>query len=92
MFSFVITAIPWNAQIEDQAVHCTDIGFGFFFVDMYTHKAAGDTVSVGWTWEKLEAVRIAYEFTFFAIWFIISTILLLIFLRPRGKRAELRLA
>ncbi|MDB6068298.1 MAG: hypothetical protein JWR26_4506 [Pedosphaera sp.] len=83
VFSTVVTWTAWEMKIEGKAFHCTDAGLGVdeFWTDMRTHQAAGDTVSPGWTWEKLERTRIEYELAFFFIWALSSTVPMWLFSR-----------
>ena len=60
--------------VSDRAFHCNDDNVSGFWVSIQTHRGAGDTISQGWTWEKLERVRTGYEFAFFALWFLSSFI------------------
>ena len=70
MLSTVVTWIAWDIQIEPRAFQCTDdiAPFNNYWTDMDTHESAGDTVSPGWTWEKLKVVRIIYITVFFLLW------------------------
>ena len=90
LFSLSVTLVPWNIQIEHRAFQCTDdVGFGSFFEDMDIHRGAGDTVSLGWTWEKLKVAKTVYEIVFFVIWLSIPTGSLSIFWRNRRKYPDL---
>jgi hypothetical protein len=72
--STIVTMIAWGIRIEDSAFHCTDIGFGSYWTDMDLHKSAGDTVSSGWTWKKLKAVRMQYIGAFYLLWAVSTAI------------------
>jgi hypothetical protein len=73
LFSTVITWAVWDSQIEGRAFQCNDgPGPGAFWVNMDTHRGAGDTISPGWTWEKLKAVQIDYEIAFYSLWALTS--------------------
>jgi len=76
--SGIITMTTWNIRIEDKAFHCWDIGFGSYWTDISSHASAGDTISAGWTWEKLRQVRLNYIETFWLLWAVISLITFLI--------------
>jgi hypothetical protein len=70
VLSTVATFAVWNTAIEPRAFHCVDeIGIlDSYWCGMDNHKAAGDTVFPGWTWEKLEAVRISFIAAFYFLW------------------------
>lgn len=68
VFSFVVTWIAWHLQITEKAFHCTDDNVSGFWCEIDSHRAAGDTVLQGWTWEKLRMVRLIYEVVFYLIW------------------------
>jgi hypothetical protein len=87
--STLVTWIAWQAQIEDKAFHCNDLGFGSWLVRIEDHRAAGDVISPGWTWEEVARVRTAYQVVFYAIWFGVTTVFLLVLRRLR--RVQLRL-
>jgi hypothetical protein len=73
VFSTIITLAVWNIQIEGRAFQCNDgPGLGAFWADVDTHRGAGDTISPGWTWEKLKIVRIDYEIAFYSLWSLTS--------------------
>ena len=76
--SAVVTMIAWGVHIEGSAFHRTDIGFGSYWTDMDLHKSAGDTVSSGWTWEKLKAVRMQYIGAFYLLWAVSAAVSFLI--------------
>ena len=88
--ALVVTMSSWDAHIEGKAFHCTDGDFPFFWTDMATHKAAGDALSPGWTWEKIEGVRRHYVGAFLLIWASISgvPVLFLIYRSRRPRRAQ----
>jgi hypothetical protein len=88
LFSLFVTMVAWNIQIEHHALQCIDIGFGSFFVNMDTHQAAGDSVSPGWTWEKLRVARTAYEVAFFSIWFASAGVPIML-ISSRSRRRNL---
>jgi hypothetical protein len=69
--SFLVTTTAWSIQIEPRAFQCTDsCGWPFdnYWTDMDSHEIARDTISPGWTWGKLRAVRIIYIAAFFLLW------------------------
>ena len=69
--SFLVTTIAWSIQIEPRAFQCTDsCGWPFdnYWTDMDSHESARDTISPGWTWEKLKVARIIYIVAFFLLW------------------------
>ena len=66
--SLVITWFAWRFQITDKAFHCTDDNLSGFWCDMNTHRAAGDNLLGGWTWDELKVVRIIYEIVFYMLW------------------------
>jgi hypothetical protein len=68
LLSLFLTVIAWHVQIEDKAFHCTDDNLSGWICGIDTHREAGDTISPGWTWHKLELVRDAYEAAFVLIW------------------------
>ena len=70
VLSTVATYAVWNTAIEPKAFHCVDdIGvFDSYWCDMDDHKAAGDTVFPGWTWEKLKMVRTIFIAAFYLLW------------------------
>jgi hypothetical protein len=70
VLSTVATYAAWNIAIEPAAFRCVDdLGFlDSYWCNMDEHRAAGDTVSPGWTWEKLKVVRIVFIAAFYAIW------------------------
>src|SRR4051812_40003433 len=71
IFSGLITWAVWESRIEGKAFQCNDgPGFGAFWVSVDDHRNAGDTISSGWTWEKLKEVRIDYEIAFYWLWFL----------------------
>ncbi len=74
----VVTIAAWNALIEPRAFQCIDTLWPFndYWVSMNTHALSNDTLSPGWTWEKLEFVRILFIAVFFLLW-IASTIVLI---------------
>ncbi len=73
--SFVIIMLAWNIQIEHRAYRCTDdVGFGFFWENMNTHQAAGDTTLPGWTWGKIKAIQALYETGFVLLWLAIAAV------------------
>ena len=82
--SGIVTMISWGVRIEDRAFHCWDIGFGSYWTDIDLHKSAGDTISSGWTWERIKTVRLHYIEAFWLLWTAISFILFWIIhkLRP----------
>lgn len=64
------TYAAWNIAIGPRAFHCVDdIGiFDSYWCAMEDHKAAGDTVLPGWTWEELKMVRIIFISGFCLLW------------------------
>jgi hypothetical protein len=85
ILSSLIFTVAWNIRIEGRSFHCTDdVGFCFFWQDLHVHEAAGDTVSPGWTWEKIGKVKLTYEVAFLAMW-AVSGILLFVGLRRFHK-------
>lgn len=74
VLSLVVTWFAWQVLITDKAFHCTDDNVSGFWLSIETHRGAGDTISPGWTWEKLERVRTEYEVAFFALWFVSSSV------------------
>jgi hypothetical protein len=87
LLSLVVTWYVWQTQITEKAFHCTDDNISGFWVSMDTHRAAGDTVFPGWTWEKLKTVRMIYETAFYFLWFVISfASFLVLFRRFRFKK------
>src|SRR4051812_17388785 len=89
VFSIIITVAVWNIQIEGKAFQCNDgPGLGAFWINMVTHRGAGDTVSPGWTWDKLQAVRIDYEIAFYLIWFLCSSGAYLVFVQTSKRVAR----
>jgi hypothetical protein len=89
LLSLFVTLIAWNIQIESLGFHCTDdVGFATFFVDMDTHKEAGDTLSPGWTWDELEIARTVYMVAFFFIWFVSASLLARITLSVTKNRGH----
>jgi hypothetical protein len=77
----------YEGRVHEKAFHCTDdCGFGLF-TSMNSHQAAGDTLCPGWTWDKIEAVRLVYERVFYALWLGGSSIIfLLLFFRSRKNK------
>src|SRR5689334_18955568 len=73
--SGVITMGSWDTRIENKAFHCWDIGFGSYWTDIDSHASAGDTISSGWTWEKLKIVRRDYIVVFWLLWAVFALIL-----------------
>ena len=67
--TFVVWA-GWNGQIECKAYQCNDDiwPFAWYSTDMSYHRDAGDTLSPGWTWEKIEGVGRMYHAGFFILW------------------------
>jgi hypothetical protein len=82
--SAAVTMVTWEVRIEDKAFHCTDIGFGSYWTDMDSHHSAGDSLSPGWTWERLTMVRLHYIEAFWLLWIVGAAIpfLFLGFRRP----------
>ncbi len=77
VFSSLVTITAWDIQIEPRAFQCNDIcgwPFANYWTGMADHKAAGDAISAGWTWDELEAVREIYIAAFFLLW-IVSTLI-----------------
>lgn len=77
VFSSLVTITVWDIQIEPRAFQCNDsCGWPFanYWTGMADHKAAGDAISAGWTWDELEAVREIYIAAFFLLW-IVSTLI-----------------
>ena len=70
-----VTMVTWSACIEGRAFQCWDIGFGSFWQDIDDHFRSGDTISPGWTWERLKAVRFHYLEAFWLLWGLISFVL-----------------
>ena len=71
IFSTLVTTIAWSVQIEPRAFQCNDsCGWPFdnYWTGMDGHKGAGDTISSGWTWEKLEYLRYVYMSAFLLLW------------------------
>ena len=69
--STLVTTIVWNIQIEPRAFQCNDTcGWPFdnYWGAMGDHKAAGDAISPGWTWEELKTLREIYIAAFFLLW------------------------
>src|SRR6266446_3485791 len=80
--SFFVIMLAWNIQIEHRAFRCTDdVGFGFFWESMETHRGAGDIVASGWTWGKIKVIQGAYEVGFITIWLSIAAAPSLLFKR-----------
>lgn len=71
--SYFVTIVAWNLLIEHRAFHCTDdMGFALVAQDIDDHRLAGDTLSPGWTWEKIKAARAIYQAAFLALWFALA--------------------
>lgn len=67
--ALAVTMVAWGLLIENRAFHCTDdCGFGEFFLDIETHRQAGDTLFPAWSWTRLKIVRSLYLIAFFTIW------------------------
>ena len=82
--SFLVVTMVWNVWVEGRAFRCTDAaGVGMFWTDLHEHRAAGDPVSPGWTWDQIGRRQRTYEWSFAALW--ISGGILLYFLL-RGSR------
>ena len=62
--------LGWLVQIEGRAFQCNDsVGpVAWPSTDMSLHRQAGDTLSPGWTWEKIERVGRGYQVAFFLLW------------------------
>ena len=68
-FAWCMTCLLWNIQIEGRAFQCDDwIPFANFETDMSNHREAADTLSPGWTWEKIEGIGRMYRVGFFVLW------------------------
>lgn len=87
--SSIATMHSWGARIEDKAFHCWDIGFGSYWTDMDSHASFGDAISAGWTWEKLETVRLHYIEAFWLLWAAIASFLFWIFNKLRHDKPKL---
>jgi hypothetical protein len=74
VLSAVVTWFAWQVLISDRAFHCTDDNVSGFWVSMDSHRGAGDSLSPGWTWEKLVRVRTAYEAAFVTLWLTSSSV------------------
>lgn len=70
ILSTIVTIAAWNVQIEPRAFQCNDSVWPFneYWTSMESHESAGDTLSPGWTWERLKNVRILYISAFYLIW------------------------
>ena len=71
----ILTMVTWSACIEGRAFQCWDIGFGSFWQDIDVHFRAGDTISSGWSWERLKVVRFHYLEAFWLLWGLIAFVL-----------------
>src|SRR4051794_19050885 len=70
LVSFLVVTIVWNASVEGRAFRCTDAtGVGMFWTDLYEHRAAGDSVSPGWTWDQIGRRQRMCEMAFVTLWF-----------------------
>lgn len=78
----------YEERVHEKAFHCTDdCGFDIF-TSMTSHRAAGDTLYPGWTWAKIESVRLVYQGVFYILWLGGNTVIfLLIFLKSRKNRS-----
>src|ERR1017187_4961871 len=74
VLSLAVTWFAWQGLITDKAFHCNDDNISGFWVSIATHRGAGDTISPGWTWEKLERVRTGYEVAFLALWLVSGSV------------------
>lgn len=88
VLSTVITVVFWNLQIDHRAFHCTDSMWPLadYWTDIDSHASAGDTVSPGWTWEKIKIVRIIYIVAFYFLW-VTSTLITFRMILRKFKRA-----
>ena len=70
IFATVVVWAGWNTQIERRAYQCNDDIWpcAWITTDMSDHRDAGDTLSPGWTWEKIEDVGRMYRIGFFVLW------------------------
>ena len=67
--SLVLTWFVWEAMIYDRAFHCNDDGLSIaFWTSADTHKAAGDTIAPGWTWDNVRTVNGIFKIAFYTLW------------------------
>jgi hypothetical protein len=66
----IVVWLGWLVQIEGRAFQCNDSTGPVAWPsgDMSLHRQAGDTMSPGWTWEKIEWVGRSYQTAFFLLW------------------------
>ena len=84
VFSSLVTITAWDIQIEPRAFQCNDScgwPFEIFWTPMADHEAAGDVISIGWTWSELVAVREIYIAGFFVLLFVSALIPFWMFLK-----------
>ncbi len=81
--STVITVSAWNVTVESKGFQCTDsMGpLSTYWGDMDTHARWGDTLSPGWTWEKLKVARTICIIAFFSLWAVSTAMLFRIAVR-----------
>jgi hypothetical protein len=70
LWASFLTSIVWTAHIEGKAFSCNDETFPFawFNTNLDTHQQSGDTLGVGWTWEKIRSIQQSYERAYYALW------------------------
>jgi hypothetical protein len=82
----VIVSFSWGFTIHEKAFHCQDDTGAFlgFIGGIEDHQQARDVLSPGWTWGKIERVRILH---FVAFW-ILAACPILVAIRPRHHAIE----
>jgi len=89
LFSSLITITVWGIQIEPREFQCTDgiTGWPFdsYWTAMADHRSAGDSLSVGWTWDMLENVREIYIASFYMLWMVSTLIPFRLILRMNRR-------
>src|SRR5689334_9818377 len=64
-----ITFVAWSIQIEPRAFQCWDGPvIDAYWGSIDVHRAAGDKISAGWTWDEIKMWQKIYIGSFFAIW------------------------
>jgi len=71
MSTLGVTMATW-APLEARAFQCIDRMGGIFWDSTDSHRAAGDTVLSGWTWERIRTAQVGYELGFITLWLAIA--------------------
>ena len=70
LLAVCLTWLGWCIQIEGKAFHCTDETFPIVWwgESVDGHRQAGDTLGLGWSWEKIHRAQELYRAAYYVLW------------------------